>query len=449
MGACSSGKKGTPRLERVRRDTDQILSSAASEGFAQPLPEARLPNSFRFSPQKILVPPLSLPESREVDLPKAVSQGDEDEGMLVRRLAGAMHTLGRAYQRESSYLESVKWLKACWELYEYLDLIEEMTVCEGDLALAHLAEGLYHDFKPSVRCIETKNPRLITLATALGTFAKDSTACSKLGTVIKRAKALDRTAVPVSPLLEALIETAHMLRIWLCDYSRALNLYEQALALAPDRLSTYLFLGVTQRALGNAAEGVKCYKRALALDPEYAEAWVNLGNIYFEDEKDLPHAEKCYAQALKSLEKGYQSLVSPGTVYHLLAEVFSKQGFVYNALETCMKGIGVDSMCAENFSAAEEYAEKLGQLQLSAFLREICEVLAGKTALEVTATEEIEGRHKSILLGALGELVQVCHRALSNYHFAPMEADLLRKHFRSVTSDHLRCLQLLYDTIGA
>lgn len=446
MGACSSGKKGTPKLERVRRDTDQTLFSAASEGLAQPLPEARLPNSFRFSPQKGLGLPLSLPETR--DTAKSVAQ-DDNEGTLVRRLAGAMHTLGRAYQRESSYLESVKWLKACWELYDYLDLVEEMTGCEGDLALAHLAEGLYHDFKPSVRCIETKDPRLLMLVTALEMFARDSTACSQLGAVIKRAKSLDRTAVPASPLLDALVETAHMLRLWLCDYSRALNLYEQALALAPERLSTYLFLGVTHRALGNAAEGVKCYKRALALDPEYAEAWVNLGNIYLEDHKDLSHAEKCYAQALKSLERGCPSLVSPGTVYHLLAEVFSQQGFVYNALETCMKGIGVDSMCAENFSAAEEYAEKLGQLQLSAFLRQICEVLGGKTDLNAGATEEIEGRHKSILLGALGELVQVCHRALSNYQFAPMEADLLRKHFRVVTSDHLRCLQLLYEAIGA
>lgn len=449
MGACSSGKKGTPKLERVRRDTDQILSSAATEGLAQPLPEVRTPHSFRFSPRKDEVPPLSLPGSKEIDLPKAVGEGNEGEEVLVKRLARAMHALGRAYQRESSYLESVKWLKASSELYEYLDLVEEMTVCEGDLALAYLAEGLYNDFKPSLRCVETKDSRLDMLTTALATFAKDSTACSKLSAVIKRAKSLDRGTVLVSPLVEALIETAHMLRIWLCDYARALSLYEQALALAPDRLSTYLFLGVTYRAQGNTIEGVKCYKRALALDPDYAEAWVNLGNIYFEDQSDLSNAEKCYAQALKSLERGYQSLVSPGTVYHLLAEVFNQQGFVYNALETCMKGIGVDSMCAENFASAEKYAEKLGHTQLSVFLKQVSEVLAGNTDITAGSTEAIEARHKSILLGALGELVQVCHRALSNYHFAPIEADLLRKHFRTVTPDHLRCLQLLYDTIGA
>lgn len=447
MGACSSGKKAAPKLDRTRRETDQILSSAASEGFAQPLPPTHLPQSFSFTPNP-LPPPLSLPASHTKDLHSdPANKLNEDEGLVIRRLATAMHVLGRAYQRESSYRESIKWLKASWELYEYLDFTEEMTLCEGDLALAHLAEGLYGDFKPSERC--RHDPRVELLVTALETCAKDNTAQGKLGAYVKTAKSMDTAQLPVSSLLDSLIETAHMLRLWLCDYTRALSLYEQALALAPDRLSTYLFLGVTHRALGNISEGIKCYKQALALDANYAEAWVNLGNIYFEDEQDLTHAEKCYAQALKSLEHGYESLVSPGTVYHLLADVLHQQGFTYNALETCMKGIGVDSMCAENFLAACEYADKLGQIQLRDFLQLVCEVLQGKTEVAEPEIDSIEARHKSILLGALGELVQVCNRALSNYHFGPMEADLLRKHFHQVTPDHLRCLQILYDTIGS
>ena len=382
------------------------------------------------------------PTSNEALVSEAkFAEGDEDQ--TVQRIAQAMHRLGRAYQRERSYLESLKWLRSCWELYDYLHLREELVVCECDLAIAYLAEGLCCDFEPSEWAKSSKDERMDYVLSVIGANSVDISA------VIKKARDMDTSKVAELALVDALLETGHMLRLWLCDYPRSLSLYEQALSMAPERLPVYLFIGMTHRALGNTAEAVKHYKQALALDPLYAEAWVNLGNVYFEDRKDLPHAEQCYVQALKALERGYDTLVSPGKVYCLLSEVFCAQGFVYNALETSMKGIGVDSMCTDNFSSAKSYAEKLGYTQLCLFLKQVCEVLDGKEEAVVLTVTDIESRYRSILLGALGELIQVCHRVITKYQFSAIEAETLKHSLMKVTDKQKQCLQTLYDIIGS
>lgn len=357
-----------------------------------------------------------------------------------------MHRLGRAYQRERSFLESLKWLRSSWELYEYLGLKDELLRCEGDIALAHIAEGTAAEFHPSEYAEAAADPRIAFLVSAVRAIS-NSTRPHELTSIINRARELDSLTTE-SSLLDALLETAHMLRLWLNDYLRALSLYEQALSLEPEKLQIYLFLGMTQKALGNVDECVKCYKQALALDQYYAEAWVNLGNVYFEEVRDYPHAEKCYTQALKALERGQDSMVSAGKVYNLLSEVFFEQGFVLNALESSMKGIGVDSMCIDNFTAASEYAEKLGMQELAEFVKQVCEVLQGREDVRRVSTQEVEARFKSILLGALGELVQVCNRIVSKYPFTPSETETLKKNFSKVTPKQLRCLEVLYDIIG-
>lgn len=444
MGACTSAKKRRP--DRLGRDTEQMFGSTVSEGTHQQLPEVRSHHTFLFAARNE-----NLETEENLEGVEGVSESilspqiqvkPQEEDQQVLRLAQSMHRLGRACQRESSFTESVKWLRSCCELYEYLQRQQDLEICVSDLALSYMVEGRHSEFLASASLKNSEDARVQFI---LSSLSNPTVSAAEL---VKRARELDSSKLPESPLLDCLLETAHMLRLWLRDYTRSLNLYEKALSLAPDRLSTYLFLGMTHRALGNVHEAVKVYRQALEFDPQYAEAWVNLGNLLFDDCQDLQHAEDCYLRALKSLERGYRSLVSPGKVYCLLAEVFFAQGFVYNALETSMKGIGADSLCVDNFAFAQKYAETLGCAQLAQFLKEVCSVLDGGEIETAAAVSEIEGRHRSVLLGALGELVQFCHRVVTKYNFPLEETEMLNGALLKMTEKQQRGLQRLYDIIG-
>src|SRR5262249_14186325 len=57
-------------------------------------------------------------------------------------------------------------------------------------------------------------------------------------------------------------------------------------------------LGTGYRRVGRAEDAVRCYRRALELQPEHADALNNLGNALRES-KQLAEAEKCYREALR------------------------------------------------------------------------------------------------------------------------------------------------------
>jgi predicted TPR repeat methyltransferase len=64
------------------------------------------------------------------------------------------------------------------------------------------------------------------------------------------------------------------------DVAAALALYQTLLAAAPADPTLHNFLGMAQIQLQRYTEGEAHVRRALELDPAYAEAWNSLGNLY-------------------------------------------------------------------------------------------------------------------------------------------------------------------------
>lgn len=65
------------------------------------------------------------------------------------------------------------------------------------------------------------------------------------------------------------------------DLSGAIRLYEELLAQSPDNPSLLHFLGMARIQLtADSVEGEANVRRALAIDPDYADAWNSLGNLY-------------------------------------------------------------------------------------------------------------------------------------------------------------------------
>jgi predicted O-linked N-acetylglucosamine transferase (SPINDLY family) len=78
----------------------------------------------------------------------------------------------------------------------------------------------------------------------------------------------------------------------------AATCYRRALELKPDYAEAHNNLGVALKDQGRLDEAVACYRRALELKPDFAEAPNNLGNA-LKDQGKLDEAVACYRRALE------------------------------------------------------------------------------------------------------------------------------------------------------
>ena len=82
------------------------------------------------------------------------------------------------------------------------------------------------------------------------------------------------------------------------DLTEEVALYRRALELNPDFAEAHNNLGNALRKLGKFDEAVVCLHRALELQPNFAEVYFNLG-ITFHEQRHLDKAVACYHRALE------------------------------------------------------------------------------------------------------------------------------------------------------
>ena len=73
--------------------------------------------------------------------------------------------------------------------------------------------------------------------------------------------------------------------------------YNKALAIKPDYAEAYLNMGVALKEQGKLEEAIEAYNKALAIKPDYADAYNNMGNALKEQGK-LEEAIEAYNKAL-------------------------------------------------------------------------------------------------------------------------------------------------------
>ena len=74
--------------------------------------------------------------------------------------------------------------------------------------------------------------------------------------------------------------------------------FRRAVALKPDYVEAHNNLGATLKDQGKLAEAAACYRTALRYRPDYAEAHSNLGGVFWEA-GDLDQALACFRRALE------------------------------------------------------------------------------------------------------------------------------------------------------
>ncbi|AVH69900.1 TPR repeat-containing protein [Nostoc sp. 'Lobaria pulmonaria (5183) cyanobiont'] len=88
------------------------------------------------------------------------------------------------------------------------------------------------------------------------------------------------------------------------DLKNAVACYRTAIALQPDFLDAYYNLGVALQEQGDLEEALVSYQKVLELNPDNGEIYLKLGKIY-QDQKKLSEAISAYQQGLKLINPHY------------------------------------------------------------------------------------------------------------------------------------------------
>ena len=125
-----------------------------------------------------------------------------------------------------------------------------------------------------------------------------------------------------------------------CD--EAVACYRRALELSPDFAEAHGNLGDAFQDQGKLDEAVACYRRALELKPDFAEAHSNLGNA-FKDLGKLDEAVACYRRALE-LKPDYAE------AHNNLGNAFKDQGKLAEAVACYRRALELKPNYAEAHS---------------------------------------------------------------------------------------------------
>ena len=135
--------------------------------------------------------------------------------------------------------------------------------------------GSYKD--PKTETSETKQPTIIKNIAFVYVEQGDT----------EKAIAAVKDARTVAPDDVNLILTEANLQIKLGNKDEFAKLMNQAVELDPKNPALYFNLGVINGEQGDTEKAKEYYEKCISLDPEYVDAYVNLGSAYLENDKVL------------------------------------------------------------------------------------------------------------------------------------------------------------------
>lgn len=125
--------------------------------------------------------------------------------------------------------------------------------------------------------------------------------------------------------------------------SEAITCFRKALEIKPDYAEACCYnQGYVFYDQGDLGEAITCYEKALEIKPDYAEAYHNLGCV-LKDRDKLDEAILCYQKAVK-IKPDYAE------AYHNLGYVFKDQSKLDDAITCYEKALEIEPDCAEAYN---------------------------------------------------------------------------------------------------
>jgi protein O-GlcNAc transferase len=175
--------------------------------------------------------------------------------------------------------------------------------------------------------------------------------------------------------------------------------YRQAVALAPDDAQAWANLGCTLWKANQLAEAETCLLRALALRPGYSEALNNLGGV-LDALGRLEEASQQYRAAISSDPKQAQPYCNLGAVLHRLGRFEEAQSEYARALALkpdfaeAWSNLGAAFLARSKFAEAETCLQRA--LQISPHHRQVLSNLADVLRIQGKFSAAIETYRKAL-----------------------------------------------------
>ena len=168
---------------------------------------------------------------------------------------------------------------------------------------------------------------------------------------------------------------------------RAIEFYQKALELNPNYQDSYLNLGIVLRRQGKLEEAIAQYEKAIEIQPSFADAYLSLGNIYCQL-AEYPKVRDLWQKALelqpeiggadvqfnlgnalvhlneieRAIEQYHQALELDANcfkAYYNLANLFSNQGKIQEAIAAYKKTLAIDPQFIDGYLSLGELFEDL------------------------------------------------------------------------------------------
>ncbi|GJP49968.1 hypothetical protein CLOM_g9123 [Closterium sp. NIES-68] len=150
------------------------------------------------------------------------------------------------------------------------------------------------------------------------------------------------------------------------NYRAAISDLKTALDSNTKDANAYNFLGLALTGTGACLDGVAAYKKAVALRPDFKDAWVNMGQAY-KEYGDAENAAKCYQRALEvdssfATVYRYWALLKHGVGDHRGAAQMAQKGLKLerNNIELMYSYASSEHAVGEYATAVRTYDEMLG-----------------------------------------------------------------------------------------
>jgi len=121
------------------------------------------------------------------------------------------------------------------------------------------------------------------------------------------------------------------------DFAAATESLKKSLALAPDFYPTLTFLSLALRCQGKYEDALTYAQKAVQVNPEYDENWLELGDCYTSMRNRQSEAKNAYMQAARAAERHLQTDAADGPSWMLLALYRVKSGTPKDALALVQK----------------------------------------------------------------------------------------------------------------
>lgn len=115
---------------------------------------------------------------------------------------------------------------------------------------------------------------------------------------LRNAEKICKTLLSVCPAHAEALHLLGTIAHQIGDRNKSLALFVQASEIDPGNPIFHCSHGEVLKELGRLEESIRCYHKALAIKPDFAEAYYNLGNLY--------HLRKLYSEAIRCYQKALQ-----------------------------------------------------------------------------------------------------------------------------------------------